>query len=288
MSAASDLVMLPIVMRHLEVRRVEDVTPGMRRIVLGGPQLAAFEADGRQLTAFRSDAFDDHLKIFLPDPATGGLSLPGQGDGRLEWPGQQPAVPILHRDYTPRRFDAAAGELTLDFVRHEGGIASEWAEHARPGDGLHVAGPKASYVYPTDLDWFLLAADETGLPAVGRFVEEARPGTVARIVVEVADEADRQELTPPPFTDITITWVARGSSPVGDSPLLAEAVAAAELPPGNGFAWIAAEHGAAQRVRRHVRDVRAIPAEHTRAKAYWRAGLRQDQAEHADHSHTPA
>ena len=44
----------PITLRELQVLRVEDVTPTMRRLVLGGDQLEPFERDGFELPEFVS------------------------------------------------------------------------------------------------------------------------------------------------------------------------------------------------------------------------------------------
>ncbi len=114
----------PITLRALQVTAITDLSPRLRRITLTGPQLAAFEQDGRQHPAFESLGPDDHVKLFLPDPATGALSLPVQGEGRLHWPEDPPA---LSREYTPRGFDPAAGALHFDFVLHGHGVAGTWA-----------------------------------------------------------------------------------------------------------------------------------------------------------------
>ena len=57
----------PASTRFLQVLRVQDVTDGMRRVTLGGPQLAAHVADnGCAVPEFRSDNFDDSIKLILP------------------------------------------------------------------------------------------------------------------------------------------------------------------------------------------------------------------------------
>ncbi|MFA7766241.1 siderophore-interacting protein [Streptomyces sp. NRRL S-448] len=59
------VVTFPIVLRELTVLRVSDVTPGMRRVTLGGPQLHAFEHAGLSLPPLRTEGFDDHVKFFF-------------------------------------------------------------------------------------------------------------------------------------------------------------------------------------------------------------------------------
>ena len=53
-----------VTLRELEVRRVTDVTPGMRRVTLTGAQLDTFtHADG-----FAEPAFDDDLRLLFAYP----------------------------------------------------------------------------------------------------------------------------------------------------------------------------------------------------------------------------
>ena len=66
------------VLRELEVVRVDDVTPGMRRLTLAGAALAERELDGARLPAFTSPGFDDHVKVFVPAPGAERPVLPGQ------------------------------------------------------------------------------------------------------------------------------------------------------------------------------------------------------------------
>ena len=50
------------------------------------------------------------------------------------------------------------------------------------------------YDPPADCDWQLLVADMTGLPALGRIVENLPAGSRAYVIVETIDAADWQQL----------------------------------------------------------------------------------------------
>src|SRR5690606_39237371 len=102
--------------------------------------------------------------------------------------GEKPCM----RDYTPRAFDTTACTLTLDFAVHEAGPATVWALAARPGDQLEIGGPRGSMVVADDFDWYLLVADETGLPAIGRRLEELRADVPVISAVLVESKADVQ------------------------------------------------------------------------------------------------
>lgn len=198
----------PITMRRLEVLRTADVTPGMRRITVGGAGLGPGHLHGHHVAAFRSDGFDDEFKLFFTADGDKAPVLPRQNDGHLDWPRNPPA---LVRTYTVRRFDAEAGEVDIDFVNHGHGIATEWARRCRPGDELWVAGPKMSFTVPEGVDWLLILGDETALPAIGRWLEEMHEGTRAKVFIEIADDSHRQELAS--AADVDIVWLSRGGAP---------------------------------------------------------------------------
>ncbi|SCE62700.1 siderophore-interacting protein, partial [Streptomyces sp. OspMP-M43] len=258
------VVTFPIVLRELTVLRVTDVTPGMRRVTLGGEQLRAFHRDGLDLPALRSEGFDDHVKFFFADGDEPPV-LPGQNVSSLDWPAD--ARPIA-KDYTPVRYDPEAGEIDFDFVRHEGGVASSWAQAVKPGEVTWIAGPKMSHGHPEGADWLLVIGDETALPAVGRWLAEMPAGTRARVFIEVGEESHRQEL--PTEADATVTWLTRDGAPAGTTDLLERAVRSMEWLPGTVYVWAAGEAVSLKGIRRHLSVERGVPREWTDITGYWR------------------
>ncbi|MGN6241241.1 MAG: siderophore-interacting protein [Cellulosimicrobium cellulans] len=253
----------PLVLRRVEVARVVDVTPRMRRVTLVGPELGAFERDGLPMPAFDAPWFDDHVKIVLASDGDVASALPVQRAHGIDWP---PAPNRQGRDYTPRRWDAAAGELDLDLVLHGDGPAAAWAQAARPGSGLWFVGPKASTVWPDDVDWALLAGDETALPAIGRFLDERPVDVPVQVVVTIGAEEARQDLAL--RHGDTVRWVV---APEGDRAALDEAVRALEWWPGQVYAWAASESRALLPVRRYLTRERAVPRTHVDVTGYWHA-----------------
>ncbi|MFJ9572930.1 SIP domain-containing protein [Streptomyces bacillaris] len=258
------VVTFPIVLRELTVLRVADVTPGMRRVTLGGPQLHAFHRDGLDLPALRTEGFDDHVKFFFAEGDEPPV-LPGQNVSSLEWPVD--ARPLA-KDYTPVRYDPGAGEIHFDFVRHEGGVASSWAQRVKPGEVTWIAGPKMSHGHPEDVDWLLVVGDETALPAIARWLAEMPAGTRARVFIEVAEESHRQEL--PTDADAVVTWLSRDGAPAGTTDLLEQAVQSMEWLPGSVYVWAAGEAVTLKGIRRHVSVDRQVPRERMDFTGYWR------------------
>jgi len=251
----------PIAIRELQVHRIEDLSPHMRRVVLGGPGLGAHERNGVAIPAFRSTGFDDDVKIIVPDPVTGLCPIPEpQPGGTVAWTEESVA---LARTYTVRSVDPATGEIALDFVLHGTGLASGWVRRVRPGESVYVAGPKVSAAAPMDVDWLLLAGDDTALPAIARALEDLPRGTRVHAVVEVPSEGDRLELRTE--ADATVTWAVRDN---GED--LVSAVQGIRWWPGEAFAWVAGEALAIKPLRRWLREERGVTREHTDISGYWR------------------
>ena len=148
------------------VKSVTDVTPNMRRIVFGGPGIADFppKHDG------------GYIKLIFPD-----------------LPRVKPDRPVM-RTYSVRHHDPAAGEIAVDFAMHDdtGGIALEWASGAQPGDAMLLSGPGSVKMAPPDADWYLIAADMTGLPAAMCNLERLPATARGYAVFEIPTDAARQ------------------------------------------------------------------------------------------------
>jgi len=235
--------------RTLQVVRAETVTPRMRRIVLGGPELVGFT----------SAAPDDHVKLFFPQPGQIGPDV------------SRDAAPMVARDYTPRHYDAARGELAIEFVLHgEGeGPASDWARAAVPGDRIVMGGPRGSLILPP-YPAHLLVGDETALPAMARRLEELEAGVTVLALIEVADRSEEQPL--PSRAHTRIVWLHRDGVPAGQGTLLQRALAEAELPSGDLHAWLAGEIETMRTLRHHLVEDRGLPRDRVRAAGYWRVG----------------
>lgn len=247
----------PLRFRAVQVARVERITPHLVRITVTGDDLEGFFSPG----------FDDHMKLFFPDPETGVLVLPTAGPDGPVWP--EGAKPTM-RDYTPRHHDAVAGTLDIDFALHEAGPATRWAEQAQPGQSLGIGGPRGSFIVPMNFEGYLLMGDDTALPAIARRLAELPAGARTLVIVEVDGAADH--ITLETRADVQVVWVHRDDHVDGrPSPLLA-ALHRAQLPPGDVHAWIGCESADAKALRAHlVNECHANP-KWIRASGYWRRG----------------
>ena len=234
--------------RGTVVRRTR-LNPSMLRLTVGGPELACFH----------SYQADDHVKVVLPFP-DGTRNDPVPNDRlMLDWP--RPHSPA--RKYTVRRFDAAACEIDLDVVLHEGGVASAWATGAAVGDPVVLAGPPGAKAFAHTYDHYVFAVDPTGLPALGRWLEESRTDVRADVVIDVDHDHERDY----PLAEragVRLTWLDRS----GGS-RLAEHVQALPLPEGRTFVFAAGEAGDLKPLRRWTRE-QGLDALVT---GYWKRGV---------------
>ncbi len=223
--------------RSLTVTAARRITPGMLRIELTGDDLADFI----------SLAPDDHIKVFVP----------GSGEE------------MERRDYTPRRYDADARTLVLDFALHEAGPVTKWALGALPGDRLEIGGPRGSAVVSSDIENWLLIGDETALPAIGRRIEEAGARQRITAIAAVADAAEHQAFQTDAQLDVR--WAHRPLSAATDPSALIGVLRSIELLPGT-FVWIAAEASVTRALRAYLVEERGYPLSWIKASGYWVKG----------------
>jgi NADPH-dependent ferric siderophore reductase len=241
--------------RLVQVTHVEQLSPRMRRVVLGGEAL-----DG-----FVSAAADDHVKLFFPAPGEDKPVLPALGPDGPVFP-EGAARPVA-RNYTPRRFDAASRELTIEFVLHGDGPAAAWSAQARPGSWLGVGGPRGSFLVSEDFSTYLLVGDESALPAIARRLEEIGPGVRAIALIEIADRNEERHL--PSAGNVSIIWRHRNGVRPGTGTLLQDALKSIDMPSQDTHAWLAGETDTVRRLRAHLIDEREFPPHHVHAAAYW-------------------
>lgn len=239
------------------VVNVQSVTPRMRRITLGGEQIAAFS---------RAPAVDTPaawVKLFLPS-----------GEGRA---------------YTLRSVDRQAGTLDIDLVLHGDefsaghgtgtstggdGPASRWASQARVGEQLAIAGPRSGgFAPPAGTDWLMLAGDGSALPAMQSIAASLPASAWVKAYVEITDDAERQPI------DSAASWRTEWITAAPGQPglRLCQRLMYRPLPLGNGYLWMAGESGAMRTLKLHFLD-RGMARTQLSTKGYWKSG----EADHRD------
>lgn len=244
--------------REMIVTDVRDLTPHMRRIRFAGEDLSRFAKFGGM-----------HIRMLLPTRDVPDPLWPVLGSNGLPaWPSDD-RRPVA-RVYTIRALDVANGIIDVDFLVHPGeSVGAAWAMQAAPGMKVGIMGPVGRPVRPAA--WYILGADETGLPALARLLETLPAETKGVAFVEIVEDGERQEIAN--ATGIELHWLARNGVPAGEDRRLADAVCAVAWPQnGSAFGWFAAEAAAAKIVREHWRGTLGLGRDETLAAAYWRRG----------------
>lgn len=243
-----------------EVLTKHRLTPSMIRVELGGEDMARFQSSGFP---------DEWVRLVFPSE-NGKVTMPDLVDGRWQMPAHLPRSPL--RPYTVRRWDREATSITVDFVVHQGGLASDWAMNANPGDEIGVTAPQGKYAPPDDARWVLLVADATGLPAVARILHEKTCDRLFIAHIEVPESEDALEDVSS-FCDVN--WYT-GFGRVTGSTRLPQIVEAIQLPAGSGYIWVAGEAKATTVIRRHLCERRGVPKDCVTAIGYWIVGKSRD------------
>ena len=242
---------------------VERLSPSLIRVVLK-------IIDGERLIP--SGHADEWVRLALRPDADTPVTLPVlMEDGKWGRPDGSQHCP--NRPYTIRRWDASRCEMTIDIVVHEGGVAAGWAMSAKIGDVVGICNPEGRLWIPKGSSWILMLTDITGLPAVGRVLEELPEGFEAIVHVEVPLDEDRQELTTQ--ANASIHWhVCHGlkAERPGYTELPRIAQTIGHLPDGPGYIYIAGEARAVSDCRKHFRDTLSFDKKRIDAIGYWIEG----------------
>lgn len=247
-----------LVFRQVTVKSKTRISNCFYRLTFGGDALSGFTSRG----------FDDHIKLFFPDPASGTLLIPTLGDEGVVWPeGPRPAM----RDYTPLAFDAQNNLLTIDFYIHDHGIASRWAAAAHPGDILMIGGPRGSLVVPTGYRQQIYVCDETGLPAVQRRLNDLAASPAQRQLSLFAF-SDEQSGLAYLHSDLPLGSHWLGNGAMHGAALASLQTALEQLVLGDDyFIWITGEGAAVKQLADAVIATTGAEKERVRAVAYWHA-----------------
>lgn len=247
--------------RLMRVVSTQYFTPHMLRVRLAGEDLKRFSLFGAM-----------HVRLLLPTSEVPQPVWPIMGPNGLPfWPDEarKPAA----RAYTIRRLNIEEGWMEIDFYLHETeGLACLWAKNARTGDMIGLTGPVGRPL--RQAKQYLIGADATGLPAIGRMLEEFSDDVTGHVLIAVDSEADIQPLTHP--EGIVIEWIIdtdhTRAAKILTTRLLAMVWPAESAENGQGndsFGWFAGEADQAKIIRDYWRKKLGKSRDQTLIAGYW-------------------
>ena len=222
----------------VEVARVRRLSPSFLRMTFTGADLAHFGDTG----------LDQRIKLVLPAGCAVPLADFSGEDWFVAWRSRPAAERETLRTYTVRAVRRQSREVDVDVVLHgvapgavttrgcgladllgctcsaPAGPAVRWCAAARSGDPIVLVGPNARYEGPpSGIEWrppveatrYLLAGDETAVPAVCAILESLPAEATGHALLEVPTAHDRLQVRAP--AGVTVRWLPRepGVGPSG-------------------------------------------------------------------------
>lgn len=244
--------------RRAVVSKVERLAERIVRVTFSGEPLATFNWNGPAA----------YLKLILPEE--------GQSEPNPPSPdGPRPTM----RNYTPRRFDAEKLELEVEFVLHGHGPASTWAAQAQVGNVVLIGGPGPSYKLDETAERFVIAGDESALPAIATILEALPATAQATVLIEVASEQDQIDLSSPAQFDLQ--WLIRQDTDQASNLVLEQAIKDLLAIENAQKVYVACEAKAVRRIRAHLLNERGVSVDNLVTRGYWQCG----EVNHPDHDY---
>ena len=231
--------------KSFRVLAVDQVTPNMRNVSLGGGAMQSFPASQE----------GGYVKLML---TSGGL---------LTKP--------LMRTYTIRR--QSTEHLDVEFALHgedgEGGPAVKWAMNVAPGDEIVLGGPGPAKPLVSGADWYFVVGDMTALPAIAVNLATLPDDAKGDVVIEVQSAADEQVLSHP--EGIRVHWL-HNPHPGQNVDAFEEKVRSIPWRAGAVYAWAASEFEMMRRIRTYLRDEKGLGKDELYISSYWKKGANED------------
>jgi len=204
------------------------------------------------------------VRLLIPSPGARLIMPQWTGNEFLLGDGQRPII----RTFTPRRWRPDALELDLEVVLHERGATSNWVGTAERGDVAAISGTGRGYSIDPHANSFLLAGDQTAIPAISQLIEAAPVAIPVHTVVEIVAQDARQPL--PSHPRLSEQWVILQTNETPGSALL-PAILNTTIAPGTKV-WAAGEAAAMHQIRRHLFDERGLSRSDATVRGYWKHG----------------
>jgi NADPH-dependent ferric siderophore reductase len=167
----------------------------------------------------------------------------------------------LHqRGYTLVDPDPEADTVDIEFAMHDG-VASRWAQDARPGDTIEATMLGSNFTLPEPAPkGYVIVGDTASLPAINSLLT-----AIGDSPAQVFLDAGHDDKQLPVARSADVVWVDRKNS--GEA--LVEAVSSSAFEAGDHFGWVACDNRTTRAVAKIFRDDFKIPRKSIKAQAYW-------------------
>lgn len=243
----------PPAFRRVAVHSVHQLSRRMIRVTVTGSDLEGLLVEDPAAS----------VRLLLPSPGERDPVIPKwNGNEFLRADGSRPII----RTLTPLRIRPDVLKLDLEIVIHDVGVASRWAQEVAAGEPGALSGSGRGYSIDRSARAFLLAGDETAIPAISELLEALPTETPVRVCIEVTHPEARLSLPDHPRSTVEWCDLPSDGSP-GDA--LIHCIKDADLDPGIRV-WMAGEAAAMHRIRRVYFQDRGLARADAVIRGYWK------------------
>ncbi|GGB59808.1 siderophore-interacting protein [Shewanella inventionis] len=242
--------------RVTHISDIIDISPYLRRVVLGGEQLVDFP-DNQQ---------GAYVKVLIPN--AGDIELNTQISGPNA---------AIKRSYTIRDFDAEQGLLSLDFVinKHRG-PATDWVSSAQIGDMVAIAGPGPLKMTQFDASHYVLLGDSTSINAVNAVIDRIPATASGNVIMIIHSEHEKALLTIPAHLNVDWLILTPSITETQQDQWLQEKVSQLDNISSDTQVFIGLEASQVRLIKQHFLDQRQLPLRAISATGYWKRGTDAD------------
>lgn len=242
--------------RVTHISDITDISPYLRRIVLGGEQLADFPANQQGA----------YVKVLIPQ--AGEIELNTQVSGPNA---------AVKRSYTIRDFDAERGLLSLDFVinKHRG-PATDWASTAQLGDKVAIAGPGPLKMSRFDGNHYVLLGDSTSINAVNALIERIPATATGNVIMIAHSEQEKALLASHPLLNIDWLILTPSITDIEQDKWLHQKVKQLDAVPTDTLVFIGLEASQVRAIKQYFLEQQQLPLRAISATGYWKRGTDAD------------
>lgn len=243
--------------KTLTVVSAVNVTANMRRVTLTGDALKSFPANSEGAV----------IKMLFEVP---GVDKPSTRTYTLA--NQRSSPDEIDVDFMIHNHNDLCLAVTANDTTH--GIGVPWSLHTKAGDEVSFFGPGPVRFINLDADYFLLAADMTGLPALKANLKLLPDNARGKVFIEILSEDDKQHLKTP--ANIELTWIIN-NNPGSDESLLFHAIKKVESQSGQIAVWTACEFKTMKKIRHYFKVDLGIEKTYLYISSYWKKGNTEDE-----------
>lgn len=228
-------------------------------IVQRTPRLTMITAEGEALDAMVPDDPGASIRLLLPREHAGDeLEMPTYDGNVFRYDDGELSTA---RTLTPMSA-GRPNRMMLGVIDHGAGRLSKWLSEVQIGDTIALAGPGPAYTVDRSARRYLVAGDESAVPAISQLLESIPDEIEVEVCIEVTTPAARTELPTHPRATVTWTELADGAEP---STTLVRWVDEQTFDEGTRL-WVAGEAAAVQKIRK----LDGVARDQANIRGYWK------------------